>query len=98
MTPESNLDWSLDLRDDGDIRGRAERSDRDDDQLTLRVVQARSLQSALAHFVSRRREGWLSVLATAAAAAIANATRVNPFWILLTGAAWVLLALPEENR
>jgi hypothetical protein len=40
----------------------------------------------------------LSELATAAAAAIANATRVNPLWMLLTGAAWVLLALPEENR
>jgi hypothetical protein len=56
------------------------------------------VQSALAHFVSRRREGLLSELATAAAAAIANATRVNPLWMLLTGAAWVLLALPEENR
>jgi hypothetical protein len=42
MTPESNLDRSLDLRDDVDIRGRAERSDRDDDRLTLRVVQTRS--------------------------------------------------------
>jgi chromate transporter len=41
---------------------------------------------------------WAGALVTAVAAALAFATRLNPLWLLLAGAVWVLLALSGENR
>ena len=41
---------------------------------------------------------WAAALITAAAAALAFATRLNPLWMLLAGGFWVLLALSDENR
>jgi len=35
---------------------------------------------------------------TAVVAVVASISRINPLWLLLAAACWVLLALSDENR